>query len=122
MIFGKPEVVEKIVYQTVPVPDVEYVEPTAEVKEAIAALGFNPGFKCLLARMRYVKAHLNRQLIEGKHSDMRDVSYLQSGIYWAGWLESELLKSQPTKPPAQASEFVEEAFEASRAALDVVGI
>lgn len=94
-----------------------------ELRASIASLKYHPGFEYLLARARAVKAYLKRQLEEGRHDDMRQVHYLQAGIYWANFWEREMLtKSQPVKPPAEPSDIEREAFEAAKAALEVVGL
>lgn len=112
-------------YKVIPVTKTHETEPVLndELRASIRTLEFHPGFEYLLRRADAVKAFLKRQLEEGKHTDMREVHYLQAGIYWASFWEREMRsKSQPIKPPADATELDREAFEAARLALEVVGI
>jgi hypothetical protein len=120
--FGKTKYVDVPVYYAVPVDNPKEYQLTDELRGSIAALAHNPGFQYLLNRAKVVKAYLQRQLAEGKHESMRDVQYLQAGIYWADFWQKELSKnSQPVKPPEAVSSDTE-AFEAAKAALEVVGI
>ena len=92
------------------------------MKEAVASLTHNPGFKFLLNKLEHVKAYLNRELVTGKHAEMKDVLYLQAGLYWAGWLQDELTKSQPKNPLHEPYDAQFDAFNAAEAALEVVGL
>ena len=94
-----------------------------ELRASIASLRSHPGFEYLTSRARAVKAYLQRQLETGRHENMRDVQYLQAGIYWAEFWEREAqAKSQPIKPPVDPTEFERQAFETARAGLEAVGV
>jgi hypothetical protein len=58
--------------------------------EAIASLRNHPGMVALLNRARLRQAVLKTQLSTTRHKDIRDVDFLQSGLYWLGFVESEL--------------------------------
>jgi hypothetical protein len=96
-------------------------EITDDVRSSVQALAHQPGFQHLLSRCRAMRAYLKKQLVESKHASMEEVQYLQAGIYWAGWLEQEMSKHQPVKPPAQAYDVEAQAFREAQLLIDVVG-
>ena len=91
---------------------------------AVATLQNHPGFQYLLASLRHQGALLKSALAGSRHKDIRDVEFLQSGINWCGWLQSQLEKAvgitnRPTPRPAKPTELAQ--FEQLLNQIDVVG-
>lgn len=63
-----------------------------EIKESLAALPGHPGFEYLLNRLKFEQAVLATKLKNERHESMRDVEFLQSGIFWTNWLRGQLDK------------------------------
>lgn len=63
---------------------------TADVVAATSALVEAPGMKFLLAKLDLDRAKLIQTLAESRHQDLREVQYLQAGVYWCGWLQRQL--------------------------------
>lgn len=109
------------------VVEVERPRPLAENSEAdatLVTLQHHPGFQRLLAKLRAQRYLLETTLKRTRHSSLSEVDFLQSGIFWSNWLETELdravLAKSPSKPtPALAIE--REAFEQAHALLEVIG-
>ena len=93
--------------------------------DAIALLKNHPGFLALTNRMRLKKAALKAALEQTRHDTIRDVDFLQSGLYWLGFLESEVNKAvqdlKTKSAPKLAVNEVEE-FEKVRAAIESVRV
>lgn len=69
---------------------------TQELKDSIHALALTPAFQYIRAKARLEKAFLERQLREIRHEEVNSVNFLQNGIYWAGWLERQLVLAEQT--------------------------
>jgi hypothetical protein len=117
----KPDTIETTRFQVIEVEAPRSHDITEDIRTSVQALAHQPGFEHLLARCRSMRAYLKKQLIESKHASMEEVQYLQAGIYWAGWLEQEMTRHQPTKPPAPAYDFEAQAFREAQALIEVVG-
>ena len=93
--------------------------------DAIALLKNHPGFLALTNRMRLKKAALKAALEQTRHDTIRDVDFIQSGLYWLGFLELEVKKAvqdlQTKAAPKLAVNEVEE-FEKVRAAIESVRV
>ena len=63
---------------------------TSESIEAVRTLEDHPGFQWLLSKLRLQASRLQSELLQGRHKDIREVEFLQSGIQWCGWLQSQL--------------------------------
>lgn len=98
----QPKIEEKFIYINRDVPGpVEYriaeveaprtpVGWDKDMRETIATLSAHPGFVALLDRLKLQAGYLKAQLINREHKEMKDVIFLQSGIYWAGWLQQQI--------------------------------
>lgn len=97
---------------------------TNEAKDSLVSLQAHPGFQYLLAKLKLEKAVLETKLKRARHKDMRDVEFIQSGIFWAEWLEMQVAKlvtkSNPTmlsKPTLSEEALIRE----MQAAVETVG-
>lgn len=92
---------------------------------AITSLEHHPGFIALMNRMRWKRAVLETQLRTVRQKDIRDVDFLQSGLYWLGYMESEVnttvanLKNKTV--PKLAVDDLADNFEKIRSAIESVG-
>ena len=77
-LFSKPLVVEL---------PAERKKITPESEASILNLHGNPGFNALMDRLRVQRSVLEATLKNERHSDIRVVDHLQSGIYWMCYLE-----------------------------------
>lgn len=97
-----------------------------ESVKAIPALEHNPGFKAVCAKLKLQRAILQSKLDNTHHKDIREVDFLQSGLYWTKWLET-FLKSEIGRQeliyakPRSAFDIEEREFERMSASLEVVG-
>lgn len=98
-------------------------ELTAEMKESLKSLQYHSGHNYLMQRLRYHKALLQKNLNEGLQLDEVQLRYLQAGLYWVGWLESEIktLTQTPSSKPQPATPVEQEEFERLQAHLELVG-
>lgn len=84
----KREVVQKYTIVEIDKPQMP-VE--LEVSAAdIASLRNHSGFNHLLRRLDYQRARLKSDLATSRHTDLRAVDFLQSGIYWCEWLRQQV--------------------------------
>lgn len=94
--------------------------------KAIPGLESNPGFRAVCAKLRLQRAMLQSKLDNTHHKDIREVDFLQAGLYWSKWLENfvqaEVKKQElfDTKPRS-AFDIEEREFERIAASLEVVG-
>lgn len=68
-------------------------KPLQETPESIAAvksLEDHAGFRYLLNKLKLQAARLSSELLTKRHSDIREVEFLQSGIQWCNWLQQQL--------------------------------
>ena len=119
-LFGRNKQVETK-FEVVPVEGPRLPEMTPELREAIWSLSHHPGFQYLATKLRTQKALLLKTLQEGRHTDIRDVDFIQGGIFWTGWLDNQLNSHQPKTPPTNASPDEIQAFEEIRDAVELVG-
>lgn len=114
----------KIEYRVVEVEKPRTVPENDEADSTIANLQHHPGFLRLIAKLKNQRSLLETTLKRTRHADIREVDFLQSGIFWANWLEAETDKhvfNKPKSTPAPALEIEREAFERAQAMLDIVG-
>lgn len=104
MIFGKkksavPQVVEIEMPRRAPIF-------SNEIKESLASLAGHPGFMYIVDRLRFEQAVLATKLKNERHENLRDVEFLQSGIFWTNWLKSQLDKAvfRPEAPKVDMAE------------------
>jgi hypothetical protein len=92
---------------------------------SIASLKYHPGFIALLNKLARQRAVLESRLNSTRHHEIRDVDLLQSGLFWIGYVESEVnqaagIEKRAAQKSATASE-VEE-FSKALAAIESVGV
>jgi hypothetical protein len=87
-LFARPKTPQ---WYTVPVEKGVLVSGS-EDEAALASLQGHPGVQALLNRLKLQSAVLERQLVTVHHKDLHDVYFLQSGITWVRYVESELRK------------------------------
>ena len=94
-----------------------------ELREGLRALAGNPFFKAITARLRTQRYALESRLKEARFDKIEDVSFVQSGVFWTGWLEREIarLTAEPQKPELTPEQQELEAFQAIDALLVRVG-
>src|ERR1700678_3720627 len=68
-------------------------EGNAEIAQSIQTLAGHPGFNHLTNKLSYQSAALKSQLCGSRHQDLREVYFLQAGIYWSNWLKMELQRA-----------------------------
>jgi hypothetical protein len=91
----------------------------------VARLKDDPGFQFLVAKLEAQRAALRSALETNRHKTKEDFEFLQSGINWCGWLQSQVetavgILNQPAPRPARAYEM--EAFEQLRHNVELVGL
>ena len=64
--------------------------PNKDLRQSIIALKLHPGFDYLLRKLRFQRAFLEAKLRSEHHKEIREVDFLQSGIGWLNWLESQI--------------------------------
>jgi hypothetical protein len=89
--------------------------PGKDLRESIIALKLHPGFDYLLRKLRFQRAYLEAKLRSEHHKEIREVDFLQSGIGWLNWLESQINfetgkkdASEPTQPVSYERKLFEE--------------
>ncbi len=86
----KPKVIYKIVEVAKPRPFYRWDQNT---KDSIGTLSSHPGFVALTERLALTKAQLESTLKQTMHKDLRQVDFLQSGLFWSQWLQEQVEKS-----------------------------
>jgi|SRR5690242_15366887 len=61
-----------------------------EMRETVATLSAHPGFVALLDRLKLQSSFLKSKLVGAEHKEMKDVIFLQAGIYWSDWLQQQI--------------------------------
>lgn len=128
----KPEVktvylehnVEKIVYKVVEVKDRPIQEWDKETKDAISTLPAHPGFLAVMNRLSLQRQMLNTKLSASYHKELREVDFLQSGLYWLNYIQNTVEQATKVRnAPKQLDAYDEEreAFERINAAIERVG-
>lgn len=114
--------------EVVKIVEVEKPRAVAELdkssRDAVTTLGGHPGFQYLLAKLKYQRSALETQLKYNRHDDIRQVDFLQSGIYWAKWLETQLSTEVLKQKPTVVTDVTQQEFEALRekAPIELVGV
>lgn len=93
-----------------------------DVAASIATLQGHPGFAWLLGRLRLHRASMKSALCSQRQETLRDVEFLQSGIAWTGWLESQLTRAlgYHETPPEEPGKTERELFEEQARFLQVL--
>lgn len=61
-----------------------------ELRETVATLASHPGFVALTDRLALQAASLKAKLAADRHPTLRDVEFIQSGIFWCNWLQNQV--------------------------------
>ena len=98
-------------------------EDLPELREGLKALGANPYFAWMLGRLKAQRNFLETRLKESRFDKIEDVSFVQGGVFWTGWLEREVerLTVAPPRPELTPEEQEIEAFRQIDALLERVG-
>jgi len=67
-----------------------------ELRNALISLQAHPGFVYILNKLRTQRFSLEGRLKGTKFERIEDITFLQSGIFWTNWLESEVNKLTET--------------------------
>jgi hypothetical protein len=114
-----------VVYKLIEVEARTHTRWDKESKDAVSTLQSHPGFLALLDKLKLQRGIIENTLKSTRHQDIRAVDFLQSGIYWAGWLQREVeattLKG-PTKQYKDPMQEELEAFQAIDAQIERVGM
>jgi hypothetical protein len=94
-----------------------------ESRETVMTLAAHPGFLVLLQKLSTQAALLRAKLVNDRHKEIKDVEFIQSGIFWCNWLQSQLTAAtQRVKAEPQAAMDEEaRAFKELQATLNKVG-
>ena len=100
------------------------IEASHDLLESVRTLAAHPGFTYLLNKLKVQRAALETTLVSSRHASLRDVEFIQSGIFWTGWLQSQLelavLRLRPgATRPASDEEVV--AFQEALRTIETVG-
>lgn len=121
----KPEVKEVVKYKIVEVPSnrTQLKGGDKELREAIQTLSAHAGFIALTDRLNTMNAMLKTKLNAERHPDLRQVDFLQAGIYWSHWLQQEVARSTTKMPERPIDPLAEEeaAFREIDLAMERVG-
>lgn len=96
-----------------------------ELEESIKSLAAHPGFAALLNRLRLQRSQLESKLRTDFDAKLDNLRFLQSGIFWTGWLERQLNRQvYKAEAPRGQTPLQEEqaAFEAIHKTLQAVGM
>jgi hypothetical protein len=67
---------------------------TKEDEGSISTLQFHPGFRALVdKKLAAAKGVLRARLEQTRHSQLRDVDFIQSGLFWLSYLEREVAEA-----------------------------
>jgi hypothetical protein len=58
-----------------------------EIRASAATLNSHPGFLAIMDKIELQRSLLGAQLTNTFHKDLRQVDYLQAGVYWLGILQ-----------------------------------
>lgn len=117
MKFWKPK------YQVIEVNKVG--RPSNEVsRDDWRALGAHPIFQELVGRLKAQNEILRSRLAATRFADLNDLAYVQSGIFWTGWISQEIarLTAEPPKPELPPFDAEEAEFNKINELLERVGV
>jgi hypothetical protein len=99
-------------------------EMTPANREGMRALSANPFMQIILERLALERLRLEGALKNTRFSKVEDVNFVQSGVFWTGWLERELarLSEAPAPPTLDPTRLEEEAFKEIDSLLVRVGV
>lgn len=95
-----------------------------DLREGLKALVGNPYFDHLLGRLRAQRNFLETRLKDSRFEKIEDVSFVQGGVFWTGWLEREIerLTMAPPRPELSPVDNEVEAFRQIDALIERVGL
>jgi len=95
-----------------------------ETKEAVATLSSHPGFIFLVDRLNLQRQMLESKLAREFHKDLREIDYLQAGVFWLGYIQDQVAKASqlPNARPLDAMQEEEEAFRLIDASIERIGM
>lgn len=120
----KPQVVTETRYKIIEVPRPRTLSGwDKDIRASVATLSAHPGFVALTSRLAAQRALLESKLLRSVQGDLREVDFLKAGIFWSGWLLSQIEEatSKRTVQYQDALEEEAEAFKAIDATLERVG-
>ena len=96
-------------------------ELNADLKESLKTLPLHPAFNYLTQKMRLQASALAKALHEGADLEERQMRYLQAGIFWLTYLDSEIRRlTHTTMPSRQASLSEAEEFDRVHKQMDLI--
>jgi hypothetical protein len=123
--------IPQVKLQVVPVPTYKVIEIrphqvqawSKELKDAIKTLSSHPGFVAILDRLALQKQLLANKASLEFHKDIRELDYLQAGIFWLGYIQTLLDKvtEVPRQPQRDIMQEELEAFQEIDRQLERVG-
>jgi hypothetical protein len=118
-LFGRPEVIKLIEVDKLRTP----FKVDGSGVEQIQTLVAHPGFQLLLSELRTQRGFLEAKLLNEAQKTLREVQFIQSGIYWSKWLETKLTNATVKHSRVLMEPTVDElaAFREIDAALQRVG-
>jgi hypothetical protein len=125
----KPQVVVEKEYVTeykiVALKEPRTKEWDKETRDAVAALTAHPGFLAVVNRLATQRQMIQTKLSSGFHKELREVDYLQAGIFWLDYVQEQVNKATQVKLTARPTEAYDEELEAFKqidAQLERVGM
>lgn len=92
VVTSQPTIQYKIVEVEVPRTPLQGVD-SEEMRASIATLPSHPGFQYLIKKLALQHAQLRSKMDFERHTDLREVDFLQSGLYWSAWLDNEVKRT-----------------------------
>lgn len=116
---------QRVVYRIVELPALRTpLEEGPEILASVATLSAHPGFIHLLQRLALQNAALKTQLNYVQQRDLRQVDFLQAGIFWSNWLQMEVDRAtkRPTRIPKDVMDEEMAAFQELDRNIERVGM
>lgn len=83
-----------------------------ETRDAVATLPAHPGFLAITKRLAAQKALIAAKLNTGYHKELREVDYLQAGIFWLSYVQDQVSKATQVKMAPRAVDAYQEEMDA----------
>lgn len=120
-----PQVIEVTSYKVIEVKAPRTITAwTKETKDAVGTLAAHPGFVALTDRLNLQRQMLENKLSREYHKDLREIDYLQAGVFWLGYIQDTVAKATKLVPPTPTAAFDEEleAFKLLDAQIERIGM
>lgn len=89
-----PQQIEKVIVEKIKLVEVPVLRTQSgwdrEQRETVSTLSAHPGFVLLTDRLALQGSALKTKLNADRHPGIRDVEFLQSGIFWCAWLQNQV--------------------------------